>query len=148
LAKQFGAKYSQIKLYKGEIDLLELVKLKELDCFFFARKFEDTAYVSVADYNKNKLKNKVNILSYNDKILLKQRNLNNKIYAEILATAKENNEKPCYRVVTSAQVEKLQSKGLEFAYFLRDDGSFNIVFNKNIEQKINAELKSATLKLS
>jgi hypothetical protein len=122
------------------------VKLKELNCFFFARKFEDTAYVSVAEYNKNKLKNKVNILSYTDKILLKQRNLNNKIYAQILATAKENNEKPCYRVVNENQFNRLKNSNLKFAFFQKGE-NFNIIFNKNIEQKINAELKSATLKL-
>jgi hypothetical protein len=43
---------SQTKLYKGEIDLLQLIKLKELDCFFFARKFEDTAIVSVLNTTK------------------------------------------------------------------------------------------------
>jgi hypothetical protein len=129
LAKQFGAKYSQIKLYKGEIDVWELVKLKELDCFFFVRKFEDTAYVSVANYNKNKLKNKVNILSYTDKILLKQRNLNNKIYAEIRSIAEKRGEKLCYKIVDENQFNRLKNSNLKFAFFQKGE-NFNIVFNK------------------
>jgi hypothetical protein len=123
------------------------VKLKELDCFFFARKFEDTAYVSVADYNKNKLKNKVNILSYNDKILLKQRNLNNKIYAEIRSIAEKRGEQVFYKIVDENQFNRLKNSNLKFAFFQKSE-NYNIVFNKNIEQKIIAELKSATLKLS
>jgi protease II len=89
----------------------------------------------------------LNILNYTDKILLKQQNLNNKIYAQILATAKENEEKPCYRVVNENQFNRLKNSNFKFAFFQKGE-NFNIVFNKNIEQKINAELKSETQKLN
>jgi hypothetical protein len=129
-----------------EISYSDIPKLYALDCYFSGRKKKDKVVVTIKEYNKEKFD--LVILRQVDELMLKLRRENLERNARIKATAKENNDKPCYRVVNSAQVEKLQNKGLEFAYFLRDDGNFNIVFNKNIEQKINSELKSATLKLS
>jgi hypothetical protein len=132
------------KNFKGEIDLLELVKLKELDFLFYAEKFRDTAVVVTKDYNAEKLKSQVNILTKADKILVKQRNLNNKNYAEICATAERNNEKPCYRVVNETQFNRLKNSNLKFAYFQKGE-NYNVVFNKKDEETFNYALKSKGL---
>jgi hypothetical protein len=132
------------KNFMGEIDLLELVKLKELDFLFYAEKFKDTAVVATKNYNAEKLKSQVNILTKADKILVKQRNLNNKIYAEICATAERNNEKPCYRVVNENQFNRLKNSNLKFAYFPKDE-NYNIVFNKKDEETFNYALKAKGL---
>jgi hypothetical protein len=129
-----------------EISYFDIPKLYALDCYFSGRKKKDKVVITIKEYNKEKFD--LVILRQVDELMLKLRRENLERNARIKATAKENEEKPCYRVITSAQVEKLQNKGLEFAYFLRDDGNFNIVFNKNIEEKINAELKAETIKLS
>jgi hypothetical protein len=138
---------SQIKLYKGEIDLLQLIKLKELDCFFFARKFEDTATVSVAEYNKNKLKSKVDILSYTDKILLQQRNKNSRIYAEIRSIADKRGEKVCYKIVDETQLNKLKNSTIRFSYYSKPDGKFNIAFNQSDLENVNFITRKNQLQL-
>jgi hypothetical protein len=139
---------SQGKNFKGEIDLLELVKLKELDCFFYARKFELTAIVMVKEYNEEKLKSTVTVLDKANKILLeqkKEKSLNAKINAKIKKTAQERCEKPCYRVVTETEFRKLREKKIKFAYFQKGE-KYNIVFLKEDEQKINQALNSAILR--
>jgi hypothetical protein len=129
-----------------EISYSDIPKLYALDCYFSGRKKKDKVVVTIKEYNKEKFD--LVILRQVDELMLKLRRENLERNARIKATAKENEEKPFYRVITANQVEKLQGKCLDFAYFLRDDGNFNIVFNKNIEQKINAELKSETVKLT
>jgi hypothetical protein len=169
LAKSFGEKYTKNNLekamgyyqppqnevvsepykskksnYKGEIDLLELVKLKELDCFFYADKKQDTAIATVKKYNTEKLKSQVNILDEVSRILLKEKNANKRTYSQIKKTAEERGEKPQYRVVDENYFQKIKESGLQFAYFKKGE-KYNIVFLKENEFEINAVLKSPKL---
>jgi hypothetical protein len=128
-----------------EISYSDIPKLYALDCYFSGRKKKDKVVVTIKEYNKEKFD--LVILRQVDELMLKLRRENLERNARIKATAKENNDKPCYRVITSAQVEKLQNKCLEFAYFLRDDGNFNIVFNKKDEETLNYALKTKGLQL-
>jgi hypothetical protein len=107
---------------------------------FYAEKFRDTAVVVIKDYNTEKLKSQVNILTKADKILLQHKNQNKKIYAEICATAERNNEKPCYRVVNENQFNRLKNSNLKFVYFQKGE-NYNVIFNKKDEETFNYALK-------
>jgi hypothetical protein len=128
-----------------EISHFDIPKLYALDCYFSGRKKKDKVVVTIKEYNKEKFD--LVILRQVDELMLKLRRENLERNAQIKATAKENNEKPCYLVANKNQFNRLKNSNLKFAFFQKGE-NFNIVFNKNIEQKINAELKSATLKLS
>lgn len=135
--------------FNGEIDLLEVVKLKELDCFFYAVKREDTAIVTVKEYNTEKLKSKVTLLDTADKILLREKrekSRNAKLNAKIKSTAESRGEKPNYKMVSESEFSRLKDSGIEFAYFKKED-RYNIIFLNEYANEINAVLKSARLEM-
>ena len=129
------------KNFNGEIDLLQLVKLKELDFFFACKKMQDTALVICKDYNAPKLKDKVDILDEYDRIQLSIRNKNKQLYNSIKFTAEAFGEKPCYRLVDQKYFNRLKASGAKFAYFTKPDDKINIVFLKEEEQKIYETIK-------
>jgi hypothetical protein len=144
---------------RAEINLLDLVKLHNADFFFSAKKKKDTATVHYKKYNQEKLEQRVLILIEVEEILYPEKikseenkkRFSEKVAKEKIENAKTYNEikkvsalsgvKPCYKIISEEQLEKLKNTNIKFAYFSKQE-KFNICFLKSDEQKINETLFS------
>jgi hypothetical protein len=138
---------------RAEIDLIELVKLHNADFFFSAQKKKDTATVNYKKYNQKKLEQRVLVLIQVEEIIkpeiekekrysqkeIDEKIRNARLHNEIKKQSALQGEKPCYKIITAEQLEKVKESGAKFACFSKQD-KFNICYLKDEEQKINSAL--------
>jgi hypothetical protein len=136
--------------FRRRIDIIELMKIKDVDFFFPARKRGDNSSITVKKCNREKLESRINILDEADRLLKKikaEKIQNNKLNAQIKITANSNGEKPCYKVIEEYQLDKSEQYEIKFAKFRRNDGRYNIVFDKTDEDEINRILRGPQLSM-
>jgi hypothetical protein len=101
----------------AEINLLDVVKLKDMNIFFSALKQGTIAKITFKNYNLQTFENTVDykINPYN----------NSEIYKKLKSTVSARGEKLCYKVIKSeTQLQKLIADNTldgKFVYFKKDD---------------------------
>jgi hypothetical protein len=147
--------------YTAKINLLDLVKLSNSRFFLFAEKQNDTANVTIKKYNKAKFQTNVKILDEVEKIintekstipktkiLETEKQINAKLNEKIKKISALKGVKPCYKIVSVEQIQRIKNAEIECAVFERSDGKLNIVFLKDNEEKINIALRKNSNKNS
>ncbi|MDR0829669.1 MAG: hypothetical protein LBN95_06120 [Prevotellaceae bacterium] len=133
----------------AEIDLIDLVKLKTVNFFFVAVKFETVAEVHIKRYNRQKLETAVPILREVEEIMnpgihpnpIDYEKQNNTITnAKIKRECAISGTKPIYKIINAEQFEIIKKAQIEFAHFAKNDGKINVVFSPENADKINFAL--------
>jgi hypothetical protein len=119
----------------AEINLLDVVKLKDMNIFFSALKQGNVVKITFKNYNLHTFESAVDykVNPYN----------NSEIYKKLKSTASARGEKLCYKVIKSeTQLQKLINDNTldgKFVYFKKDD-FYNVAFLKENENALNDTL--------
>jgi hypothetical protein len=146
----------------AEINLLDLIRMKNADFFFFAVKKVEVAEVHIKKYNRPKLEKCLDILREVDEILNPQnvsentsddtvlvnfeKRQNMIVNAKIKRECALKNIKPSYKIVSEIQLEIVKKSDIEFAFFDRKDGKFNLFFCPKMRTKSTPHSKGVTKK--
>lgn len=88
-----------------------------------------TATITIKEKDKDFLAELLNLMEYKGRLVEQNEKLSNQVmYQKLKEAAQAENQKLTYLIVNHEQIQKLKEHYIDFAYFEKEDGKYNIAF--------------------